>query len=139
MLGYTIGNDVSSRVWQLPARCGGQYSYAKSFDGFVPIGPRIVAASEIRNPQNLKLTTKRNGKIVQNSNTSDMIFGVAKLIHFASQGTTLEAGTLIMTGTPPGVAVFMSNPPDFLKEGEIVECEIEGLGALRNEFTASEV
>ena len=139
MLGYTVGNDISSRMWQVPAKGGGQYSYAKSFDGFLPIGPRIVAASEVRNPQDLKIMTKRNGSTVQDSNTSDMIFGLAELIHFASQGTTLEAGTLIMTGTPPGVAVFMSDPPDFLKEGEIVECEIEGLGALRNEFTASEV
>ena len=90
MLVYTVGNDLSSRIWQLPARGGGQYSYAKFFDEIAPICPRVVAASEIRNPQRLRIVTRRSEKMVQESNTSDLIFGVAKLIHFVSQGTTLE-------------------------------------------------
>ena len=74
--------------------------------------------------------------MVQSSNTSDMIFSVYELLSFLSQGTTVPAGTLVMTGTPPGVAIFASNPPNFLKSGEVVECYIEKLGSLRNEFAS---
>jgi 2-keto-4-pentenoate hydratase/2-oxohepta-3-ene-1,7-dioic acid hydratase in catechol pathway len=136
VLGYTVGNDVSSRKWQMPDTSGGQFCFAKSFDGFCPIGPMIVAASQISDPHNLRIVTRRNGKVVQDGNTSDMIFNVYKLISFLSQGTTLAAGTLVMTGTPPGVAMFASDPPDFLKEGEVVECEIEALGTLKNKFVS---
>ena len=132
--GYTIGNDVSAREWQMPEKSGGQFSYAKNFDGFCPIGPKLVSPEVVGDPQNLKIETRRNGKVVQNSNTSDMVFGVYKLISFLSQGTTIPAGSLIMTGTPPGVAMFASTPPVFLEKGEAVECEIEKLGSLRNEF-----
>lgn len=134
ILAYTVGNDVSSREWQMPETSGGQFCYAKNFDGFCPIGPKLVSPQVVGDPQNLKIETRRNGKVVQSSNTSDMIFGVYKLLSFLSQGTTVPAGTLVMTGTPPGVAMFASNPPDFLKKGEVVECYIEKLGSLRNEF-----
>ncbi|KAK5745981.1 hypothetical protein LTR17_001111 [Elasticomyces elasticus] len=134
ILGYTIGNDVSSRTWQAPDMCGGQFSYAKNFDAFCPIGPAIVSSKTVGDPQNLKITTRRGEKVVQSSNTSDMIFGIYEILSFLSQGTTVPAGSLVMTGTPPGVAMFASNPPSFLKSGEVVDCEIEKLGQLRNEF-----
>ena len=134
ILAYTVGNDVSSREWQMPDKSGGQFCYAKNFDGFCPIGPKLVAPEVVGDPQNLKIETRRNGKVVQSGNTSDMIFGVYELISFLSQGTTIPAGTLLVTGTPPGVAMFASKPPDFLKKGEVVECEIEKIGSLRNEF-----
>ena len=134
ILAYTIGNDVSSRAWQMPDTSGGQFSYAKSFDGFCPIGPRLVAASQIANPQSLNIVTRRSGKVVQNSNTSDMLFGVYKLLSFLSAATTVPAGALVMTGTPPGVAMFATKPPHFLQAGEVVECEIEEIGSLVNEF-----
>ncbi|KAK4954231.1 hypothetical protein LTR10_007661 [Elasticomyces elasticus] len=134
ILGYAVGNDVSSRTWQAPDMCGGQFSYAKNFDAFCPIGPAIVSSKTVGDPQNLKITTRRGEKVVQSSNTSDMIFGIYKILSFLSQGTTVPAGSLVMTGTPPGVAMFASSPPNFLKSGEVVECEIEKLGKLRNEF-----
>ena len=134
ILGYTVGNDVSSREWQMPEKSGGQFCFAKNFDGFCPIGPKLVSAESVGDPQNLVIETGRNGKVVQKTNTSDMIFGVYQLIHFLSQGTTIPAGTLVMTGTPPGVAMFASDPPIFLEKGEAVECEIEKLGSLRNKF-----
>ena len=131
---YAVGNDVSSRDWQQPEKSGGQFCFAKGFDGYCPFGPVLVSPGVVGDPQNLKMETKRNGKIVQKSNTSDMIFGVYKLVSFLSRGTTISAGTLVMTGTPPGVAMFASKPPQFLKKGEVVECEIEKLGSLRNKF-----
>ena len=133
VLAYTVGNDVSSREWQAAERSGGQACFAKSFDGFCPFGPKLVSPNVVGDPQNLKMETKRNGKVVQSSNTSDMIFGVYKIISFMSQGTTIPAGALVMTGTPSGVA-FGGNPQEFLKKGEVVECEIEKIGALKNEF-----
>ena len=134
ILAYTVGNDVSSREWQAPDNSGGQFCYAKNFDGFCPIGPKLVSPGTVGDPQNLKIETKRNGQVVQSSNTSDMIFGVYNLISFLSQGTTIPAGTLVMTGTPPGVAMFASKPPNFLKKGEIVESYIAKIGTLKNEF-----
>ena len=134
VLGFTVGNDVSSRKWQMPDTSGGQFCFAQSTDGFCPIGPKIVAASQIADPHDLRIVTRRNGKVVQDGNTSDMLFDVYKLISFLSQGTTLAAGTLVITGTPPGVAMFATDPPEFLKAGEEVECEIESLGTLKNEF-----
>src|SRR5271154_5423896 len=94
VLAYTVGNDVSSRAWQMPDTSGGQYCFAKGFDGFCPIGPRLVAACQISDPQALNITTRWNGRVVQESNTADMLFGVADLISFLSQGTTLYRGTM---------------------------------------------
>jgi 2-keto-4-pentenoate hydratase/2-oxohepta-3-ene-1,7-dioic acid hydratase in catechol pathway len=133
ILCYTVGNDVSSRYWQARERSGGMASYAKSFDGFCPIGPSLVRANVVGDPQKLNITTRRNGHVVQSSNTADMIFGVYRLLSFLSQATTLSAGTIVMTGTPPGVAAFRE-PQVFLKKGEIIECEIERIGCLKNEI-----
>lgn len=98
VLGYAVGNDVSHREWQLK-RGGGQWSLGKGFDGWAPFGPGIVSSKLIKDPQALKISTKLNGKTVQDSSTRDMIFGVAKTIAFLSQGTTLLPGDMIFTGT----------------------------------------
>ena len=98
VLGYAVGDDVSHREWQLK-RGGGQWSLGKGFDGWAPFGPGIVSPSIINDPQTLRIFTKVNGEIVQDSSTKDMIFGVAKTIAFLSQGTTLLPGDLIFTGT----------------------------------------
>jgi 2-keto-4-pentenoate hydratase/2-oxohepta-3-ene-1,7-dioic acid hydratase in catechol pathway len=98
VLGYAVGNDVSHRDWQLK-RGGGQWALGKGFDGWAPFGPGIVSGNVIKDPQALQISTKVNGKVMQNNNTSDMIFGVAKTIAFLSQGTTLLPGDLIFTGT----------------------------------------
>lgn len=98
VVGYAVGNDVSHRDWQLK-RGGGQWGLGKGFDGWAPFGPAIVSSKLIPDPQNLRITTKLNGNIVQDSNTGDMIFGVAKTISILSQGTTLLPGDLIFTGT----------------------------------------
>lgn len=98
VLGYAVGDDVSHREWQLK-RGGGQWALGKGFDGWAPFGPGIVSTSVIKDPQNLRISTKLNGKVVQDSSTRDMIFGVAQTIAFLSQGTTLLPGDLIFTGT----------------------------------------
>lgn len=136
ILGFTVANDISSRMWQRPATAGGQACYAKSFDGFCPIGPSVVAPSALKNYQNLRITTRRDRRIVQNSNTNDMVFHVPELLSFLTRGTTLPAGTLVLTGTPPGVGTY-ENPPNFIKPGETIECEIEGIGLIRNKFIPS--
>lgn len=115
VLGYTIANDVSARRWQ-GKRGGGQWSRAKSFDTFTPLGPSVVGTGGI-NPQSLTITTRLNGQVMQQSNTSDMIFSVAQLIEFLSQGTTLEPGTVILTGTPEGVG-FTRDPPVYMEPGD---------------------
>ena len=123
--GYTIGNDVSARDLQFS---DGQWVRAKSLDTFCPLGPELV---ELDDPQNLKLTTRVNGEVMQDSNTSEMIFGVAELVSFCSSNFALEPGDVILTGTPWGVGEFME-PKRSLKGGDVVECEIEGIGVLRN-------
>ncbi|MBX3388867.1 MAG: fumarylacetoacetate hydrolase family protein [Phycisphaeraceae bacterium] len=130
VLGYCSANDVSARWWQKDG-AGGQFCRGKSFDTFCPIGPSLVPASEVKNPQKLRLTTKVNGTLMQDASTSDMIFDVATLIHEISRGTTILPGTLILTGTPSGVG-FARTPPIFLKAGDRVEVEVEGLGVLAN-------
>lgn len=129
VLGYTAGNDLSARNFQLPEASGGQFCYAKSFDHFAPIGHTIVAAQEIPNPQTLKLSTKVNGVVKQETSTSDMIWGVRQIISHLSRGTTLRKGTVIQTGTPSGVGYFRK---EFLKDGDVVEVEIKGVAATRN-------
>ncbi|KAM5358690.1 hypothetical protein ACJZ2D_015081 [Fusarium nematophilum] len=126
VLGYTIGNDVSARNFQLPEASGGQFCYAKSFDGFAPVGPAIWAPTLIPDPQKLRLRTRVNGEVVQQTETSDMIWSARQIIAHLSRGTTLRRGTIIMTGTPAGVGIFRGC---FLKDGDVVEVEVEGLGA----------
>jgi transcription initiation factor TFIIH subunit 2 len=133
VFGYTSGNDVSARNFQLPDASGGQFGYAKSFDGFAPIGPCIVSSDQVPDPQKLRLTTRVNGEVRQETSTSDMIFSVAKIIAHLTRGTTLRKGTIIQTGTPSGVGLFMQ-PKGFLKDGDVVEVEIEGVGATRNKM-----
>ncbi|KAF1812564.1 Fumarylacetoacetase-like protein [Eremomyces bilateralis CBS 781.70] len=134
ILGYTVGNDVSSREWQQQERSGGQFSFAKSCDGFLPFGPAIVSARLVPDPQNLALVTRVNGEVVQDGSTCNMIFSVAKIISFLSQGTTIPAGALIMTGTPAGVAAFKTSPPVWLRNGDVVECAISGIGFIKNKM-----
>ncbi|KAF2691216.1 fumarylacetoacetate hydrolase family protein [Lentithecium fluviatile CBS 122367] len=130
VLGYTVGNDVSSRWWQMPERSGQQAGYAKSFDKFAPIGPVIVPTSKLPNLSKQTITTRVNREERQKSEI-DLIFDVSEMVTFLSRGRTLESGTVIMTGTPSGVAFFMK-PPGFVKDGDVVEVEITGIGKIRN-------
>ena len=128
--GYSVGHDVSARDWQL-RKDGKQWMVGKTFDTFAPMGPVLVTKDEVKDPQNLPIRLKLNGQVMQNSSTSQMIFGVAELLVYLSQVFTLEPGDLIYTGTPPGVGVARK-PPVYMKDGDVVEVEIEGLGVLRN-------
>jgi 2-keto-4-pentenoate hydratase/2-oxohepta-3-ene-1,7-dioic acid hydratase in catechol pathway len=130
VFGYTIGNDVSARRVQKRGG-GGQWVRGKSFDTFCPLGPVVVTADEIPDPQQLGLRTRLNGELMQDSNTSEMIFGVAELIADLSTDTTLLPGTVLMTGTPAGVG-FVRDPRRFLMPGDTLELEIDGIGVLRN-------
>ena len=130
VLGYCVGNDISHRLWQLQ-RGGGQWGLGKGFDGWAPMGPAIVSPDVISDPQKLSISTKVNGKQVQKSNTADMIFNLAKIISFLSQGTTLVPGDVIFTGTPEGVGMGRS-PKLWLKDGDVVEVALEGVGSCVN-------
>jgi 2-keto-4-pentenoate hydratase/2-oxohepta-3-ene-1,7-dioic acid hydratase in catechol pathway len=133
VLGYTCANDVSARDWQKSGG-GGQWCRGKTFDTFCPLGPVLVTADEIQ-PNRLPIRTILNGVIMQDSNTSDMIFDVPTLIEFLSGSTTLQPGTVILTGTPHGVGMART-PPVWLREGDTVTVEIEGIGALTNPVMA---
>ena len=124
--GYCIVNDVSERSYQFDR--GGQWIKGKSAQTFAPIGPFLVTAEEIENPQNLNLQLKLNNKVVQKSNTSDMIFTVSQIISHLSHFMVLRPGDIIATGTPEGVGIGMK-PPVFLKDGDIMELEIDFLGS----------
>jgi 2-keto-4-pentenoate hydratase/2-oxohepta-3-ene-1,7-dioic acid hydratase in catechol pathway len=130
VLGYTCGNDVSARDWQIK-RGGGQWCRGKSFDTFAPLGPVLVTTDEIPNPNTLAIRTIVNGEVVQDWNTNDMIFDVPTLIEFLSGSTTLLPGTVIFTGTPHGVGMA-AQPPRWLKPGDEVTVEIEKIGKLTN-------
>ena len=132
VLGYTCGNDVSARDWQREkALGGGQFARGKSFDGFCPLGPWIVTADEIPNPNALQLRTVLNGQTMQDYTTADMIFDVPVLIESLSSTMTLRPGAVILTGTPHGVG-FARNPPVWMKDGDNVVVEIEKIGRLQN-------
>jgi 2-keto-4-pentenoate hydratase/2-oxohepta-3-ene-1,7-dioic acid hydratase in catechol pathway len=128
VFGYTIINDVSARDLQMRH---GQFFKGKSLDGTCPMGPWIVTQDEIPDPQNLDLRSRVNGIVKQNANTSQMIFKIPEIIAHLSLGMTLEPGDIIATGTPSGVG-FSRTPPEFLKPGDTVECEIDGIGTLSN-------
>ena len=130
VLGYMAANDVSARDWQKKFG-GGQFCRGKSFDSFAPMGPALVTIDEIPNPGALRLRTRVNGETRQDTSTSDLIFDIPTLIEFLSGSTTLLAGSVILTGTPSGVGVYR-NPPLFLRDGDIVEIEIEKVGVLSN-------
>lgn len=130
--GYTCLNDVSARDFQ---RSDSQWSRSKSQDTFGPIGPCLVTRDEIPDPQVLGICCSVNGRLLQNSNTRDMIFSVRELIAYISRGITLHPGDVISTGTPPGVG-FAQRPPIFLQAGDQVDIEIEGIGRLTNPVAA---
>jgi 2-keto-4-pentenoate hydratase/2-oxohepta-3-ene-1,7-dioic acid hydratase in catechol pathway len=132
--GYTCANDVSARDWQL-GKPGKQWLLGKTFDSFAPLGPHLVTADELGDPGQLAIRLRLNGAVMQDSNTRELIFPVPDLIAYVSQVITLEAGDVILTGTPPGVG-FARKPPVFLKPGDLVEVEIEGIGVLRNSVVA---
>jgi 5-carboxymethyl-2-hydroxymuconate isomerase len=128
VFGYTVANDVSARDLQFS---DGQWVRAKSLDTFCPLGPVIVTADEVPDPQRLALGTRVNGETVQSSNTSEMLFGVAELLSFCSHSFVLEPGDVVLTGTPWGCGEFMS-PVRSLQAGDTVEVEVEGIGTLCN-------
>lgn len=130
VLGYTCANDVSARDWQLK-KGGGQWCRGKWFDTFAPLGPCLVTADGIPDPNTLGIRTILNGEVVQDWNTNDMIFDVPALIEFLSGSTTLAPGTVILTGTPHGVGMAQQ-PPRWLSAGDSVTVEIDGIGALTN-------
>jgi 2-keto-4-pentenoate hydratase/2-oxohepta-3-ene-1,7-dioic acid hydratase in catechol pathway len=130
--GYSILNDVSARDLQMQTS---QWGAGKAVDTFAPLGPVLVTADEIGDPQKLAVTTRLNGQVVQKSNTADMIFSVAQLVAFLSDFMTLEPGDVLATGTPEGVG-FARKPPIFMKDGDVIEMEIEKIGVLRNPIVA---
>jgi 2-keto-4-pentenoate hydratase/2-oxohepta-3-ene-1,7-dioic acid hydratase in catechol pathway len=128
VFGYTILNDVTMRDLQ---RDDGQWLRAKGSDGFAPMGPALVTREEIPDSQRLRLGSSVNGETWQDSSTAEMVFDVATLVAFASRTITLESGDVIATGTPAGVGHFQE-PPRYLQDGDIMRCEIEGIGVLEN-------
>lgn len=130
VLGYTCANDVSARDWQID-RGGSQWSRGKMFDTFAPMGPCIVTTDDIPDPHVLGIRTILNGEVVQDWTTGDMIFSVPEIISFLSGSTTLEPGTVILTGTPHGVGMA-KDPPVWLAEGDRVTVEIDSIGQLEN-------
>lgn len=136
VFGYTCANDVSARDWQKEGG-GSQWCRGKTFDTFAPLGPVLVTADEIPNPNALRIRTLIGDEVMQDCSTADMIFDVATLIEFLSGSTTLAPGTVILTGTPHGVGMGRK-PPRFLQPGETVTVEIEGIGALSNPVIAEE-
>ncbi len=130
--GFSVLNDVSGRQAQFS---DSQWFRGKSFDTFAPMGPALVTIDEIENFQNLKLTARVNGKIMQDGNSADMIFDIPTIIAFISQDITLWPGDIISTGTPSGVGIFR-DPPVLLKAGDVVECRVENVGTIRNTIEA---
>jgi 2-keto-4-pentenoate hydratase/2-oxohepta-3-ene-1,7-dioic acid hydratase in catechol pathway len=128
VLGYTNFNDVSARDFQF---ADGQWQRGKSCDTFAPMGPAIVTTDEVPDPHRLRIELRLNGETMQSSTTGQLIFGIDRLIAFLSETVTLEPGDVIATGTPPGVG-FARKPPVFLKPGDLMEVEVEGLGVLSN-------
>lgn len=129
VFGYTVLNDISAR--DLQHGYGGQFFYGKSLDGFCPVGPWITTSDELADPQNLAITLRIDGVIKQDDSTRNMIFDIAECIATLSRGMTLLPGQIISTGTPEGVG-FARTPPEYLRPGNVVETEVEGIGALRN-------
>jgi 2-keto-4-pentenoate hydratase/2-oxohepta-3-ene-1,7-dioic acid hydratase in catechol pathway len=130
IFGYTAGNDISARDWQ-KGKPGKQWLLGKSFDTFAPIGPAIALASSISDPQNLKIQSRLNGQLMQDSSTRELIFSPAMLLSYISQVLTIEPGDLLFTGTPAGVGVAR-DPQVFLKPGDRIEVQIESIGTLSN-------
>jgi 2-keto-4-pentenoate hydratase/2-oxohepta-3-ene-1,7-dioic acid hydratase in catechol pathway len=139
--GYAVANDVSFRDLQFstrsdkaPVTLGNNWVKGKGLDSSLPLGPWLVTKDEIPDPNDLEISLRVNGEIKQHSKTSDMIFRIDSLIEYVSAGMTLKPGDIISTGTPEGVAVFTGEP--FLKDGDVVEATISGIGTLRNPVRA---
>lgn len=133
--GYTAGNDISCRDWQLePSKAGmmPQWCFSKSFDAYAPLGPALVSPRLLGDARGLRLETYVNGELRQDANTTDLLFGVRKLVSFLSTGQTLEPGSVIMTGTPGGVGAAMKPDPRLLRDGDEVAVDIEGIGRVQN-------
>lgn len=128
--GYTVAHDVSERHWQLK-RNGGQWLIGKTMDTFAPIGPAIVTPDELGDAHKLGIRCRLNGETVQDSNTEQLVFKTEKILAWITQFVTLTPGDIILTGTPPGVGCFRK-PPLWLKAGDVVECEIDGIGCISN-------
>ncbi|MEL7335983.1 MAG: fumarylacetoacetate hydrolase family protein, partial [Planctomycetota bacterium] len=128
--GYCCGHDVSARDWQ-KGRAGGQWLLGKTFDTFGPLGPAAVHHSVVGDVASLRVQMRINGETMQDSTTSQLIFTVPELVSHLSQFCTLHPGDIIFTGTPPGVGAA-KQPPRFLRDGDVCEVEIDGLGVLRN-------
>lgn len=128
VFGYTVINDVSARDLQTKHL---QWFKGKSLDGFCPMGPWVVTPDEFGDPQNKRISLRLNGETRQNANTKEMIFPVDVILEFLSRGMTMEPGDIIATGTPEGVG-FGRTPPEYMKDGDVIETEIEGIGMLRN-------
>ncbi|XP_075418669.1 oxaloacetate tautomerase FAHD2A, mitochondrial isoform X2 [Tenrec ecaudatus] len=128
--GFTVAHDVSARDWQT-GRNGRQWLLGKTFDTFCPLGPALVTKDSVADPHNLKICCRVNGEVMQSSSTSQMVFKTEELVAWVSQFVTLYPGDVFLTGTPPGVGLFRK-PPVFLKRGDEVQCEIEGLGIIIN-------
>ncbi|MAE62570.1 MAG: 5-carboxymethyl-2-hydroxymuconate isomerase [Planctomycetaceae bacterium] len=135
VMGYTTANDVSARWWQ-KSGSGGQWIRGKSFDTFCPLGPVMVTPDELTDPQDVRLKTTLNGKVMQDGHTSDMIFPIRRLLADLTRDLTLLPKTVLMTGTPSGVGAGM-DPPVFLKPGDEVTVEAEGIGAITNPVVAA--
>jgi 2-keto-4-pentenoate hydratase/2-oxohepta-3-ene-1,7-dioic acid hydratase in catechol pathway len=131
VFGYTVVNDLSARDLQLGPNTGGQWTRGKNLDQSCPFGPWIVTRDEVADPQNLRLGCRVNGQDLQDSNTSQMVFGVSELIHRLSHWFCLNSGDLIITGTPVGVG-FARKPPIFLRPGDTTTAWIEGVGEIHN-------
>ena len=133
VFGYTIVNDVSARDLQFRH---GQWFKGKSLDGFCPMGPVVVTADEFGDAQRKRLSLRVNGATKQNATTADMIFPIDVILEHLSRGMTIEAGDIIATGTPDGVGLGRT-PPEYLRDDDVIEAEIEGIGTLRNQLVAS--
>jgi 2,4-diketo-3-deoxy-L-fuconate hydrolase len=131
--GFCVGNDVSERVFQLER--GTQWTKGKSADTLKPLGPWLVTSDEISDPNNLEISLQVNGKTMQHSNTSDMMYSIAELISIISGYISWQPGDVMMTGTPPGVGYGMK-PQVYLKPGDIMSARIESLGEQRNKVVA---
>lgn len=131
-----VSNDVSARKWQRDPAFAGvvpQWDFSKGFDKYAPLGPMLVSPKVVGNASGLRLQTWVNGELRQDSDTGDLLFGVEEIVSFISQGTTLQQGTIIMTGTPAGVAMGMK-PPKYLNNGDVVKVRIEQLGTVENKM-----
>ena len=130
--GYVVSHDVSEREFQLER--GGQWDKGKSCETFNPLGPWFVTADEVGDPGALGLRTRVNGELRQDGSTRDLVFGVGEVVRYLSHFTVLEPGDLVNTGTPAGVALGRPEPKPYLRAGDVVECEVDGLGSTRNEL-----